>query len=665
MPSGPPASVQHVRTSPRHHWLAGRSTYLFAVLLGCGLGAPSLWFGWLGDDHGHRAALIGLPQVEGFERSFVELYNFQDGDPSAVRRDIEIGLLPWWSYERLRLAFLRPVTGLTLWLDYHAWPEWPVLMHAQSLLWYAGVVLAATCLYRRLHGPTWTAGLAALLFAVDDAHAMPATWMAGRNAAVAMFFGLLAILAYDRWRREGWRWGAVWAPLCLLAAVLSAEMAVATGGYLVAYVVFVDRGAWARRLLSLLPCVAVGVGWSVVCHLTGHGVAGSEVYIDPVQDPLRYAHALVERIPLLIWGQWGLSACDLQILLSAAGRRVFWWVCVGLVALLAVVLTPLIRHDRTARFWLLGSVLAMLPVGATYPTDRLLMFVSLGGMAVLAQYLAGVRTLAPGAMPSPAAGGSGHASRALDPAHPRPLSRVSRAPWLPRTRWGKRGRLVLCVLFVLVHFVMSPVNFVLAPFYLAAFDRVVARAGATLPADEQVTQQSVFVMQTPCSLFTRFAPVFQALNGRPLPARTLVLSSGVCGAEVYRPDEHTLVVRPGGGLYPAPGTIPQSDGRPPALLNVGYAAQLLDRLFRDDGHPLQLGQRIALREVTIEITAATADQRPAEITFHFRQPLESPAYRWVHWQGGVYVPFSLPAVGETITLPTIKLGPGSDATSDP
>ena len=59
--------------------------------------------------------------------------------------------------------------------------------------------------------------------------------------------------------------------------------------------------------------------------------------------------------------------------------------------------------------------------------------------------------------------------------------------------------------------------------------------------------------------------------------------------------------------------------------------------------------------MTIEITAVTDDGRPAEAAFHFTPKLKSPFLRWLRWEDGVYVPFVLPAEGETVTLPAATI----------
>jgi len=56
--------------------------------------------------------------------------------------------------------------------------------------------------YRQLMLSAWLAGLAALLYTIDDAHSMVAGWVANRNASLMLLFGVLALMAHVRWRRE-------------------------------------------------------------------------------------------------------------------------------------------------------------------------------------------------------------------------------------------------------------------------------------------------------------------------------------------------------------------------------------------------------------------------------------------------------------------------------
>ena len=63
-------------------------------------------------------------------------------------------------------------------VDYQLWPGHPEYMHLHSLLWLSAVVAAVTALYPdACSGRPGVAGLAALLYAVDEAHAWPATYL--------------------------------------------------------------------------------------------------------------------------------------------------------------------------------------------------------------------------------------------------------------------------------------------------------------------------------------------------------------------------------------------------------------------------------------------------------------------------------------------------------
>ena len=239
-------------------WLEHRSLPWLAALVAVLLCVPALRLGWLFDDDFHRLALT-RPDLSMVSRSPAELFVFIEGDVAANRLARTMGFLPWWSSESLRIAFFRPLSGLTHWLDYQLWPNQPALMHLHSLLWYGAAVVTAAFFFRRRLGATWVAGLAALLFAVDDAHGMPAVWIANRNALLGAFFGLLTLTAHDRWRREGSWMCALLSPLMFLLGLLSKESTVAVAAYLFAYSLFLDRGRWVSRLTSLAPCALVGI----------------------------------------------------------------------------------------------------------------------------------------------------------------------------------------------------------------------------------------------------------------------------------------------------------------------------------------------------------------------------------------------------------------------
>jgi hypothetical protein len=98
---------------------------------------------------------------------------------------------------------------------------------------------------------------------------------------------------------------------------------------------------------------------------------------------------------------------------------------------------------------------------------------------------------------------------------------------------------------------------------------------------------------------------------------------------IRRLDERTLAIKPQGG----------------------YLKWVLDQVFRSERKPLSLGERVTLTGMTATITSLTSDDRPAEATFRFDVPLESPSLLWLCYRAGGFEPFIPPAVGGEIEIP--------------
>jgi len=182
------------------------------ALLAIVLTSGSLRVGWVMDDYFQRLAVLGSPNLSWFYSTPMEMFCFFDGDPQRNHRAMDIGIFPWWTFDRIKACFWRPLTVLTHWLDYRFWPDVAVLMHAHSLVWFGVMVFVAGLLYRRIMGAGAAAGLAVLLYAIDDAHAMSAAWLSARNALLAGCFGITAMIFHDRWRRQGRSGSAFLAP---------------------------------------------------------------------------------------------------------------------------------------------------------------------------------------------------------------------------------------------------------------------------------------------------------------------------------------------------------------------------------------------------------------------------------------------------------------------
>jgi hypothetical protein len=608
-------------------WLSSPYLPLFAACLTLILTLPALWTGFQLDDLAMRVALLEHPDTVARP---ADAFSFIKGDPQVNHELMDMGILPWWTAEDLRLSFLRPVSIASHLLDYALWPDSATLMHLHSLLWLAALVLAVAALYRRMLSPAWIAGLATLLYAIDDAHGYPAAWIANRNALIATTLGVLAIVCHDRWRREGWRPGPWMASFCLALALFAAEFGAATLAYLFAYAIFLEgRGegtvaagamrvrettdapsslhsgrspVWSQRLLSLAPYAAIAIVWLLVHKLGGYGTAGSGFYVDPFRQPASFIWAVFERAPILLLGQWALPQADAYVQLRGAEALVLWVRSLGMILLLVLLLMPLVRRSVTARFWTLGMTLSLVPVCATAPSNRLLFFVGIGGMGLLAQFLGGL----------------------ADKAEWRPRLR----PW----RWMSWG---MAALFVIVHLVLAPLFLPLTTLVPSILGEPSRAAAHSLPDDEALREQDLVIVNCPDFLvFVAYLGPETMLRGLPTPRHVRTLSGWPVPIELARLDDRSLRARYLDGPFVGP----------------------LGTLWRGPDEPMHAGQTVELSGMTVEVVEVTESGEPLEVIFRFALALEDPSLRWVHWRDGLYVPFVLPAIGETVTL-AAPLGP--------
>ena len=120
-------------------------------------------------------------------------------------------------------------------------------MHLHSVLWMAALAAVVALLYRRIigrlsaaSGAMWIAGLAAVLYAIDDAHGFAVGWLANRCGIQGAVFAVLALIAHDRWRRDAWRLDAASGAARVVVALLCSEQ-------MIAHAAFVRVRAVSRR----------------------------------------------------------------------------------------------------------------------------------------------------------------------------------------------------------------------------------------------------------------------------------------------------------------------------------------------------------------------------------------------------------------------------------
>lgn len=587
------------RKRPYRYLLAARAAKWMIVGLALALSTPSLSAGLALDDFIQQIMLRGGSTVAGLSHHRLDLFAFANGNPADTHALMDEGVFPWWTDPHVRLSFFRPIASLTHYADHLWWPGHPLLMHLQSLGWFALLLVVVGAIYRRFFGPSWIAGLALLLYAVDDARAPVVGWIANRNALMAMAFSLPAVLAYDTWRRERKGWAAIAGPLALGAGLFAGEMAILTAAYLLSYAIFIDKGSRRARLFGLLPYAAVVLAWRVLYVRLGHGSVGSGLYFDPVRNPVAFFGAAATRFPALVLGQFALpwsDLWDLGPLLVPGARYVLLALAVGTLIGMAALMAPLVRRNPVARFWAFGCGLSLLLMCSTFPQDRLLTGAGVGGMGVLAQLLAAVKL-----------------------------------GTYPRQRgWVTAAAGVL----VAIHLAIAPV---LAPYRagaISAINGILNRAYESIPNDEAIAAKTVVLINPPLDPFAAYLPIYREAAHQRRPRRVLWLATGVSALRIERVDARTVRVRPQKGFL---SSSSQMMLRSPAALSM------------------HVGDRVALSDATFEVSQVDSDGRATEVLVRFGVAADDASLEWMQWGSHGYVPFSLPGRGESVAVPAVDL----------
>jgi tetratricopeptide (TPR) repeat protein len=164
-------------------------------------------------------------------------------------------------------------------------------------------------LYLLLEVPTgrpWLSAFSAALFAIHPLHVEPVAWISSRKDVLSTAFGLLALLAYARWKRGG-RWWAHAGALCALACSLLSKQMLVTAPLLL---LLLDRWpldsmpratprARKRWILEKLPFLALAVVFAAAAF-GAQRAGGSVADLEELPVGQRLANAAVVPV-LYLW----------------------------------------------------------------------------------------------------------------------------------------------------------------------------------------------------------------------------------------------------------------------------------------------------------------------------------------------------------------------------
>lgn len=545
----------------------------------------------------------------------------------------------WWSAPDFKMHFLRPTAAFSLWLDYRLLSL--PLRHLHSLLWYGFLLWGLAGFYRRALAawnsppgsqsqdqiesgrfatPEKIAFLALLLFAVNDAHALPVAWVAHRSLIIALGFAIWALRFFEAGLR-GEKHARILGPLFFLLALSGGEAALGSLAYMllrllvgeaatgagnsspnshaagqanahrdqmtglsmnpVSLLRFTSPGELIRRLTPLAPYAAIAVLYLAAYSLGGFGTFQSGLYLNPLREPLAFLTQFAQSWPILVGALLGpISAAFYGLRDAVPGIVWFFLVPAGLLvfALNWIYLRPM--RDRTGAFLFGAAMLALIPACMAAPGDRLLMLAGVGVYPLLARFL------------------------------------LEGRGWF---WWALLiGHLLLSSLNV-----SGTIRF-FADYGAFAREKITElqeRTPVGTPADRRV----VLINGPGICLGLQFRHLYNAHFGTIDPENYVMLANNLSTVEVNRVDANTLEI------------VTDYPGRTGA------------RVFRRPNEHLAVGQTVSKNFTDITVLEMDAHGWPARIRVRFSGPLNEIAFVAFHEDEYRYI--TPPAVGGSLTIP--------------
>lgn len=604
--------------------LMDRRARWFVPLLGVLLASPSLFNGLNTDDHFAAVALTGAEPP--LARRAWDLFALVPAPEAGVQEMMDLGVLPWWTPLESKITALRPLASLTHAFDYNILGHHPWLMHLQNLCWYGALIFLVGLLHQSVfaHGdragvspmghapaqaegpltvwPAWIAVLATLFYALDDAHGMAVGWTANRNAVMGATFSVGALLSHHKWRALGWTPGVALAPALFLAALASSEVSFTVLAYALSYEIFLGKGGWRGKSAALAPWFLLAGVWRGVLWGLGYTNNGAGLFMDPFDAPLTFLMEAPSRVSALVFGQWGWVPSDFWVAVpEGEGHAAVIVGALVFAALIAVVYWPIARHDRAARFWAVGALGALVPLGATFPMDRLLLWVGVGASAMIALVIGAV------------------------------YERLETLPQSPR--WQRRARL-LTASWLIIHGALAPMLLMPRSMTSALLSDSFVRLSDHLGAGEGLEDQTLVVLLAPDFLSAAMTPVVRRSRGETAPDKVRVLAAGFEPAAVKRTGARKIQVERASGMYTDP----------------------METLFYGPHRSMGVGQQRRLDGLVVTILAVRLeDGRPSLVEYEFERTLDDPGFRVVTWKRDRYVDVPLLKVGESVELEGMQI----------
>lgn len=543
-----------------------RPGFVIAVFLV--LVSPNLLAPFHADDYFQQLLLRGDAMLErGDDGSLRGLFSFIEKDGSSRQQMQNYGVLPWFAAEDFYFRFWRPVAELSHILDHWLLPGNAAWAHAHNILWFLLLAAVVILLVRQtLPQDKLLLCLVLAVFLWNGQHVATIHWIANRNALIAAVLAFTALSCHIRWRQSG-QW--LWLPLALLvflSGLLASESATALGVYLLAYALVLDNGRRWHNLLAIVPYALLALGWLYVYQSLGFGAgAAGGLYINPLYQPLEYAQALLQRLPVY----FAAALLPMPAGISWAGGIAMPWLQVlvagfSMVFMVVVLYSyrALLLGNRALLFWFVAAVFAVLPVCTSLAQDRLALMQTVGMDIAIACVIYSLLLRQPAVM----------------------------SLQLPLKQY-------LLSVLVVIHLLLAPLHLLAGSLYMSWATHEIKNRALTFADNGSLQGRQLLVLSMPIGEATSLLGIRRFYH-YDIPDSFLWLASDETALEVTKRDDKTLLIEKRAGF------------------GSGF-----ESAFGDMSGRMQQGQLLAVATGKISIEALNSKAYPSHIMLHLHSPL--------------------------------------------
>ncbi len=366
-------------------FLHNENTLSRVLILSIVLVSPALISGFFSDDIYFLNRLSGntiMPAKPEF--TLYGLFSITPGGEQVKNEMVNQGLLPWWTSNNFRFQMWRPLAELSHAIDFKLFGSFAFPMHIENIMWWCAILWLAYSIYSKLFrlNPT-LASICFIFYALDGSYAQTISWIASRNTLMAMFFSLASLLNFINGAHRSQLLSKYWIFASVLYAIgLScSEFSIGILPFILLYPFMTPEHSLFKKAVSVIPFILFTLAWVYIYKTYHYGVSGSEHYLDPTSDPIKFMSSLLELLPTFVFKQFFVF----QPQLLGAYTFLNWnWLLSILILGIIGYCTKEYLSSKLGIYLTVAAIIAIIPISASTGGPRLIGFVSLGLTPILA-----------------------------------------------------------------------------------------------------------------------------------------------------------------------------------------------------------------------------------------------------------------------------------------